>query len=1038
MDFNTVKMRLHNKYLLTKNKLLGIWLRLLESGHSLSDLFVETDSTNVAIFLSAPPDAIALLIEDLKRFGVSIKYFVNDLKRPAEPFESYGIDIVNIAELAGEAVDFVITFTEEDLFEADKLLRNANPSSPIEVVCLGDLLSLGVDRYMRFYPYASQLPSADIKILLLGWAEIRHFRDAKLRSGPYSKPFSRELCQGNPPHFADLYADIAEYSDEYISQVFSEVPIITSGETQKHADHRSSFLNVVNGMRLTTDQPEHYDHTVHVFGFCLGFGYGADDKRTFASCLQRHLNEPAAGRGVWRVVNRGVWGGALSLAEGGRIIAIPVKNGEIRDGDIVIDISMTEYHPYTGVKQPKIASYVTSYLKRDFHVDFINLYDVLLDAHLREKIYIDPTHVNHRGYSAIARHVFDGYIKDMLGDDPPCEQVADIDYSSLPWRWGELSNKRRSPAELFQQSGASVAIYSPDQNDARAVAFSNELKSLGINPQRFTLDDDISGVDFIVDTDGALNDETALSICDRTGAEVVSLEEAVDIMYDRCFLLEPLADATSGGNYRVCALGWACAKDLGADLVAKDYPPISSIRNNPAYLSKLYNEIREFSPAYVKELFAQQKIMTGSLPYAMGNISGQFLNIKDGMRVTRNQPPKWDNTIHIFGGGAAFGVGADDRFTIASCLQEHINQRADGSQNDGAKIFKVANHGLWDGSEDTDILAKSLIPLINNGLMAAGDIALYLVRTFFHQRRGRRQKRALDYIESYTRGLGLIYLDLAPAIKLVEDKNGAYFNNDYVNARCYKTVSSKIYIDCVKNILDGTEIPPGRTSTPDLQDDPELSGEQNAEFRQYLESLRGEKTEAKGVIGAIVMNCNPFTLGHRYLVERAAAEADLLYVFVVEEDKSFFKFDDRYKLVSDGLSDLKNVKVLRSGKFIISTITFPGYFTKESASEIAVDTSLDLRLFGKYIVPALNIGVRYAGSEPTDAVTRQYNRAMSETLPRYGVKFVEFERVTKDESAISASRVRELLKEQKFDEIRKLVPDVTYRYLLGHFSGEPR
>jgi [citrate (pro-3S)-lyase] ligase len=56
---------------------------------------------------------------------------------------------------------------------------------------------------------------------------------------------------------------------------------------------------------------------------------------------------------------------------------------------------------------------------------------------------------------------------------------------------------------------------------------------------------------------------------------------------------------------------------------------------------------------------------------------------------------------------------------------------------------------------------------------------------------------------------------------------------------------------------------------------------------------------------------------------------------------------------------------------------------------------------------------------------------MRETLPKYNVKFVEFERVEHGEEPISASRVRALLEERRFDEIRALVPDVTYRYLMA-------
>ena len=297
----------------------------------------------------------------------------------------------------------------------------------------------------------------------------------------------------------------------------------------------------------------------------------------------------------------------------------------------------------------------------------------------------------------------------------------------------------------------------------------------------------------------------------------------------------------------------------------------------------------------------------------------------------------------------------------------------------------------------------------------------------------------IDYITDLTHifsGHANIYRDV---VHVTERGNEIIAENIYrvlvkhlqeKNSDLYEKPTKKEVQESV-NIFDGTlEMQMRKKNVPEIQDDDGLSDEQNAEFRKYLEYLKNERYDARGNIGAIVMNCNPFTNGHRYLVERASSGMDFLYVFVVEEDKSFFPFADRFKLVSEGLADLKNVRVLRSGKFIISTITFPSYFSKDSVKEVAVDTSLDLRLFGKYIAPALGIGTRFAGSEPTDMVTSQYNKAMRETLLQYGVKFVEFERITANDTVISASNVRALLEKRDLDGIRNLVPDVTYKYLL--------
>ncbi len=182
------------------------------------------------------------------------------------------------------------------------------------------------------------------------------------------------------------------------------------------------------------------------------------------------------------------------------------------------------------------------------------------------------------------------------------------------------------------------------------------------------------------------------------------------------------------------------------------------------------------------------------------------------------------------------------------------------------------------------------------------------------------------------------------------------------------------------------------------------------------------------------MNCNPFTLGHQYLVEYAAAKVARLYIFVVEEDRSEFPFADRIELVRQGVKNFPNVEVLPSGKFIISQQTFSGYFNKAELQDVQVDSSEDVEIFGREIAPTLGITIRFAGEEPKDNVTRQYNETMKRILPRYGVEFQEIPRKSFDGEFISASSVREALKRGDFDKIKKFVPESTFNYLREQFS----
>lgn len=201
-----------------------------------------------------------------------------------------------------------------------------------------------------------------------------------------------------------------------------------------------------------------------------------------------------------------------------------------------------------------------------------------------------------------------------------------------------------------------------------------------------------------------------------------------------------------------------------------------------------------------------------------------------------------------------------------------------------------------------------------------------------------------------------------------------------------------------------------------------------AAYRAYLESAR----VSGGKNGAVVVNCNPFTLGHRFLIERAADSCDWLFVIVVETDLSLFPFKDRYALVREGTSHLPNVTVLKSGAYAVSPATFPTYFLRDKNSEetASIQAKLDVTLFANLFVPALDIRVRFVGTEPYCEVTEAYNEAMKTILPGRGVELFEIPRYTlEDGTIVSASTVRERIRARDWQSVRRLVPDVTWNYL---------
>lgn len=249
---------------------------------------------------------------------------------------------------------------------------------------------------------------------------------------------------------------------------------------------------------------------------------------------------------------------------------------------------------------------------------------------------------------------------------------------------------------------------------------------------------------------------------------------------------------------------------------------------------------------------------------------------------------------------------------------------------------------------------------------------------------------------------------------------------------------NEVIADILHQYLFVDGIDEGQLETEDFKNKEYAEYSGNLELDRYLQELSGKRI-ACGLAGCIVMNCNPFTLGHRYLIETAARETDVLYIFVVEEDQSYFSFQDRLKLVREGVQDLDNVVVMASGRFVLSADTFSEYFHKEDAAAGKADVSKDLFLFGQYIAPCLNIRKRFAGEEPFDRVTRQYNEGMKEILPQFGVELVEIPRKQAGGEVISASKVRKYLREGDYQKIKDMVPECTYRFLTEHeFRGGGR
>ena len=384
--------------------------------------------------------------------------------------------------------------------------------------------------------------------------------------------------------------------------------------------------------------------------------------------------------------------------------------------------------------------------------------------------------------------------------------------------------------------------------------------------------------------------------------------------------------------------------------------------------------------------------------------TGQRWNTFGGMRLTPNSPQNYEHQIYIFGACSVIGTFVDDDHTIAAFLQSKFNEISAPY-----KVINAGNNGGFSGATINELYRMA------DAVFHSGDIVVHV----------NGEAWCYTFKDNLTDKISIQEIFNSSGNKFSRPfrdiKSGHHLNEDG-NEIIADFLCRRILSQPAQKVHKAGNLQPLFTVIPVAD---RLI--KSVQLKNFLTMLEKEKVSAKNS-GAIVMNCNPFTLGHRYLIEAALREVDFLYVFVVEEDRSEFSFEDRFSLVKAGCSDLDNIKILPSGEYMISMTTFRDYFQKEAVQKsVAVAPVADIKLFAQTIAPLLGIKKRFAGTEPFDTLTATYNRAMAEILPSFGIEFIEVPRLTtEDGEIISASTVRDLMKHGRLQECRKFLPATTW------------
>lgn len=807
---------------------------------------------------------------------------------------------------------------------------------------------------------------------------------------------------------------------------------------RRFEDSYGKYVNISGGHRETAYQPDKSQRTLYLVGGCTVFGVGSDDSRTIASFLQLLCRKQPEGTGIV-VQNYGYFlaGMETTGSEGAEILnRLPVKPGDIVlyaiplssvSGELpCIDLSKAAEKPHSfeiffdmGHFTPDGNRLIAEGLLRGLSdLGFL---------HSENRPACPPVEeLRHEHdflrYLNLLKQFQKQYCILVSATDTPCGPKFSTEISKLYREAGfqaDLAGKFRCAyaaaiddgklvyEELCEEQSQYIDVtLSSETEDFQARIISKGYYTLQAGDKIFI---DVNGTNYPSGFRGlnfVVYDKSA-----RKAVDVVTF----DTFSDSFPCSRTQEQLENWDEYRKAHPGVTVMGFTFPDFPPDKYltPRERFTKEHHVSFGTILNNLEKhiftlnqyFDEAGISEVLKVPKSYhdrNGVRHFE--DTHGKYVNTAGGHRITAYQPERTANKnyrhIYLLGGCTTFGVGTDDSRTIASYLQAMFNE--------GAPDYHVIveNYGFY--LAETDIQGDERLKILKSLPVKPGDIVL------------------CDECH------GFPMIDASQAAMTHRDFD-AFIDKGHSTPGGYRLVAETIFKELLKlGVLDkqcapsSAEVQPGQGAYG-------FDETANTELVEYKKSLTNWYDKTFNVeIGSVVMNCNPFTLGHRYLIEKALEQCGYLVIFVVQENKSAFSFEDRLRLVREGTADLNRVVVIPSGKFVLSSLTFSEYFNKAEMQDRTIDTSLDVLVFAQEIAPCLHIKKRFAGEEPFDSVTRQYNETMRRILPEYGIEFVEIpRRVDSGGNAISASRVRRLLAERNFEAVRPLVPETTFCYLTG-------
>lgn len=372
---------------------------------------------------------------------------------------------------------------------------------------------------------------------------------------------------------------------------------------------------------------------------------------------------------------------------------------------------------------------------------------------------------------------------------------------------------------------------------------------------------------------------------------------------------------------------------------------------------------------------AQREIYAGACSFEYDrNIAGKFFNAKDGKRVTCFQPSEYVGTIYLFGRCTFVGFWVEDQYTISSMLQKKVNDRG--------YAYRVENYcGMLRNDAEIDSRLQEIEKFSKN------DIVIVLTTKPVKNILGKS------------------------IVKLFEENSvpSEWVTDALVhcNHKGNKVIADGIFNMIETNLLEQSVETEYIKKVPvDLY----IVMQHYVQKKYLIHYFADFYPQKYHTIGAVVMSCAPFSVGHHYLIQRAKAQVEFLIIFIVEEDIYEIGFEERFKMVVEGTKDINNIKIIPGGDFVLSRNNFPEYYVRHNLKGAEINAEYDAHFFADYIAKPLGITYRFAGEEKEDGIKKIYNSALGRILPQKGIIFKEIPKKKLNGNAINTSVIRKYLK----------------------------